>query len=241
MLGMVKPYVRQACAWAVHADFPCAMYKHRASRAGSPQILLMRMLLTVCMRLVTSLQLSHMLSCLTCAMLQADLCCCSHICMCIQKPSSTLPIGQAIEIVPLGGTCKCLEASACTSLHHMSFIHCILLHLFRRCKEPEVLKSSIGSTICAHAEAATAGNLLFEHLAKSTKQAIFESMTSIEVDAGTTIIQQGDPDAKTFYVLGLGCCEVLLQKPDWGDEPRSVLTYKSGRYACMQSRHNMIP
>ena len=64
---------------------------------------------------------------------------------------------------------------------------------------------------------------------KSTKQAIFDSMTSMEVTAGTTIIRQGDPDAKTFYVLGLGTCEVLLQKPEWGKEPRQVLTYESGR------------
>ena len=52
----------------------------------------------------------------------------------------------------------------------------------------------------------------------------------MEVEAGTTIIQQGDTDAKTFYVLGLGTCEVLLQKAEWGNEPRSVLTYDSGRY-----------
>lgn len=55
-------------------------------------------------------------------------------------------------------------------------------------------------------------------------------MTSLEVEAGTTIIQQGDTDAKTFYVLGLGSCEVLLHKPEWGKDPRAVLTYESGRY-----------
>lgn len=89
-------------------------------------------------------------------------------------------------------------------------------------------------TLPACAEAATAGNLLFEHLAKSTKQAIFDSMTSVEVEAGTIIIQQGDADAKTFYVLGLGTCQVLLQKPEWGEEPRSVLTYESGRYTHLR-------
>ena len=66
-------------------------------------------------------------------------------------------------------------------------------------------------------------------MAKATKQAIFESMTSTEVAAGEVIIQQGDPDAKTFYVLGMGTCEVLLHKPEWGAEPRNVLTYESGR------------
>lgn len=60
-------------------------------------------------------------------------------------------------------------------------------------------------------------------------------MTSMEVEAGSTIIQQGDADAKTFYVLGLGTCEVLLQKAEWGHEPRSVLTYESGRYATLSA------
>lgn len=80
-----------------------------------------------------------------------------------------------------------------------------------------------------HAEAATQKNLLFEHLLRATKQAIFESMTPLEVPAGTSIIKQGDTDAKTFYVLAVGSCEVLLQKPDWGSEPRQVLTYDPGR------------
>jgi hypothetical protein len=66
---------------------------------------------------------------------------------------------------------------------------------------------------------------------KATKQAIFDSMTSLEVAAGNTIIRQGNTDAKTFYVLGMGTCEVLLQKPEWGKEARQVLTYESGRYS----------
>lgn len=72
---------------------------------------------------------------------------------------------------------------------------------------------------------------------KATKQAIFDSMTSLEVAAGSTIIKQGDTDAKTFYVLGLGTCEVLLQKPEWGKEARQVLTYESGRYSNFSSTH----
>ena len=55
-------------------------------------------------------------------------------------------------------------------------------------------------------------------------------MTSMEVAAGATIIQQGDTDAKTFYVLSMGKCEVLLQKPEWGKEARQVLTYEAGRF-----------
>lgn len=35
--------------------------------------------------------------------------------------------------------------------------------------------------------------------------------------------------AKTFYELGLGTCEVLLQKPESDPKPHSVLTYESGR------------
>ena len=66
---------------------------------------------------------------------------------------------------------------------------------------------------------------------KVTKQAIFDSMTSLEVAAGSTIIKQGNTDAKTFYVLGMGTCEVLLHKPEWGKEARQVLTYESGRYS----------
>ena len=54
-------------------------------------------------------------------------------------------------------------------------------------------------------------------------------MTPLEVAAGSTIIQQGDTNATTFYVLAMGCCEVLLQKPEWGKDPRQVLTYDSGR------------
>lgn len=80
------------------------------------------------------------------------------------------------------------------------------------------------------AESATQKNLLFEHLLRATKQAIFESMTPLEVAAGTSIIKQGDTEAKTFYVLASGCCEVLLQTPAWGTEPRQVLTYDPGRY-----------
>ena len=81
-----------------------------------------------------------------------------------------------------------------------------------------------------HAETATQKNLLFEHLLRATKQAIFESMTPLEVAAGTSIIKQGDTDAKTFYVLARGSCEVLLQTPDSGSEARQVLTYEPGRY-----------
>ena len=55
-------------------------------------------------------------------------------------------------------------------------------------------------------------------------------MTPLDVAAGTCIIKQGDTDAKTFYVLTTGCCEVLLQEPEWGTQPRQVLTYESGRY-----------
>ena len=83
----------------------------------------------------------------------------------------------------------------------------------------------------SNAESATQKNLLFEHLPSTTttKQAIFDSMTSLDVAAGTHIIKQGDTDAKTFYVLAMGTCEVLLQKPEWGPEPRQVLSYESGR------------
>lgn len=73
-------------------------------------------------------------------------------------------------------------------------------------------------------------------MAQATKQAIFESMTSIEVTAGQTIIEQGDPDAKTFYVLAMGTCEVLLQKDEWGSQPRQVLMYQSGRYMNTPSK-----
>ncbi len=58
-------------------------------------------------------------------------------------------------------------------------------------------------------------------------------MTSMEVAAGTTIIKQGDTDAKTFYELGMGSCEVLLQKPEWGKEARQALIYESGRCGTM--------
>lgn len=81
-----------------------------------------------------------------------------------------------------------------------------------------------------HAETATQKNLLFEHLLRATKQAIFDSMTPLEVAARTSIIKQGDTDAKTFYVLASGSCEVLLQTPDSGGEARQVLIYEPGRY-----------
>ena len=80
-----------------------------------------------------------------------------------------------------------------------------------------------------HAESATQKSLLFEHLPRATRQAIFDSMTPLNVPASTCIIKQGDTDAKTFYVLASGSCEVLLQKAEWGKEPRQVLTYESGR------------
>ena len=80
-----------------------------------------------------------------------------------------------------------------------------------------------------HAESATQKNLLFEHLLRTTKQAIFESMTPLEVPAGTSIIKQGDRDAKTFYVLASGSCGVLRPTPDWGTEPRQVLPYDPSR------------
>ena len=90
-----------------------------------------------------------------------------------------------------------------------------------------------------HAETATQKNLLFEHLLRATKQAIFDSMTPLEVPAGTSIIKQGDADAKTFYVLASGSCEVLLQSPDSGSEARQVLTYEPGRYPLLcTNKHN---
>ncbi|KAL0050057.1 hypothetical protein WJX82_003639 [Trebouxia sp. C0006] len=92
----------------------------------------------------------------------------------------------------------------------------------------EIVKATKSPAVIDLLDSATQNNLLFEHMLKATKQAIFDSMTSLEVAAGSTIIKQGDTDAKTFYVLGLGTCEVLLQKPEWGKEARQVLTYESG-------------
>ena len=62
------------------------------------------------------------------------------------------------------------------------------------------------------------------------KQAIFSSMTPLRVPAGTAVITQGDADAKTFYVLEQGQCDVLVAKPEWGSQPRKVLTYQAGRW-----------
>lgn len=61
------------------------------------------------------------------------------------------------------------------------------------------------------------------------KEAIFSSMTPLRVPAGTTVITQGDADAKTFYVLEEGQCDVYVAKPEWGNQPRKVLTYQAGR------------
>ncbi|DBA94882.1 TPA: cGMP-dependent protein kinase [Trebouxia sp. C0004] len=92
----------------------------------------------------------------------------------------------------------------------------------------EIIKATKSPAVIDLLDSATQSNLLFEHMLKATKQAIFDSMTSMEVAAGSSIIKQGDTDAKTFYVLGMGTCEVLLQKPEWGKEARQVLTYESG-------------
>ena len=54
-------------------------------------------------------------------------------------------------------------------------------------------------------------------------------MTPLRVPAGTTVITQGDADAKTFYVLEEGQCDVYVAKPEWGNQPRKVLTYQAGR------------
>ena len=62
------------------------------------------------------------------------------------------------------------------------------------------------------------------------KQAIFSSMTPLRVPAGTAVITQGDADAKTFYVLEQGQCDVFVAKPEWGSQPRKVLTYQPGRW-----------
>ncbi|KAA6429168.1 MAG: cGMP-dependent kinase, partial [Trebouxia sp. A1-2] len=92
----------------------------------------------------------------------------------------------------------------------------------------EIVKATKSPAVIDLLDSATQNNLLFEHMLRATKQAIFDSMTSLEVAAGSTIIKQGDTDAKTFYVLGMGTCEVLLQKPEWGKEAHQVSTYESG-------------
>jgi hypothetical protein len=79
-----------------------------------------------------------------------------------------------------------------------------------------------------HAEAAVAGNLLFDMLSIPARQAIIASMTPLDVHAGTNIIVQGDTDATKFYVIEKGVCSVHVASEPNGT-PRKVLTYQPGR------------
>ena len=79
-------------------------------------------------------------------------------------------------------------------------------------------------------EAATKDNLLFDMLPLQSKVAIFNSMTPLECSAGTDIIVQGDKDARTFYVLESGSCDVFLFiGKDPADGMKKVHQYAAGR------------
>lgn len=79
------------------------------------------------------------------------------------------------------------------------------------------------------AEKATQGNLLFEQLLTPARQAIFNSMTPLHVEAGTEVIQQGQQNATKFYVLEKGNCEVFVSTEDSGLKPLKVHSYSACR------------
>lgn len=69
-------------------------------------------------------------------------------------------------------------------------------------------------------------------LPTQSKQAIFNSMTPLDCPEGTDIIVQGDKDARTFYVLERGSCDVYIKV---GNNPadgmKKVHQYTAARWA----------
>ena len=82
----------------------------------------------------------------------------------------------------------------------------------------------------AIAETATKDNLLFDMLPAQAKLAIYNSMTPLECEEGMDIIVQGDKDARTFYVLESGSCDVYIYKSkDPADGMKKVHQYAAAR------------
>ncbi len=68
------------------------------------------------------------------------------------------------------------------------------------------------------------------------KIAIFNSMTPLECDEGTDIIVQGDKDARTFYVLESGSCDVFIHKSkDPAEGMKKVHQYAAARWESSSS------
>ena len=104
---------------------------------------------------------------------------------------------------------------------------------------------SAGTSECLksilHAEAATKDNLLFDMLPMQSKQAIFNSMTPLECPEGTDIIVQGDKDARTFYVLESGSCDVYINMgKDPADGLKKVHQYAAARCADAQMNTSVV-
>ena len=79
-------------------------------------------------------------------------------------------------------------------------------------------------------ETATKDNLLFDMLPTKSKLAIYNSMTPLNCEEGTDIIVQGDKDARTFYVLESGSCDVFIyQSKDPADGMKKVHQYSAAR------------
>lgn len=89
------------------------------------------------------------------------------------------------------------------------------------------------------AETATKDNLLFDMLPAQAKITIYNSMTPLQCEAGTDIIVQGDKDARTFYVLESGSCDVFIYKSkDPAEGMKKVHQYAAARcdlytFQCM--------
>ena len=67
-------------------------------------------------------------------------------------------------------------------------------------------------------------------LSAQAKVAIYNSMTPLECAEGTDIIVQGDKDARTFYVLESGSCDVYINKSkDQADGMKKVHQYAAAR------------
>ncbi|GLI69549.1 hypothetical protein VaNZ11_014092 [Volvox africanus] len=70
-------------------------------------------------------------------------------------------------------------------------------------------------------------NMLFQDMPPAALEVIIDSMHSVDVEAGTDIIRQGDREASQFYVLEAGVCEVWVRGSD-ARAPKKVLVYSAG-------------
>lgn len=71
------------------------------------------------------------------------------------------------------------------------------------------------------------GNILFQGLSLSTRQALVDSMSPVHVECGETIIREGDLHGQEYYVVDMGVCKVM--KRDENGQDIEVASSEPGR------------